>query len=91
MSKSMVLIMSKTLKTLEKMDEQIQMARLLRNLSMDPVSERTGISRAALWQIEKGSPTVSMEAYAAVLHALNGIAEHCQRRYSRQHSTRLQR
>jgi len=55
------------------MGEQIKLARLRRKLSVNLVSERAGISRASLWAVEKGSPSVAMGIYAAVLHALNGM------------------
>ena len=60
-------------KNLEIMGEQIKLARLRRNLSTSLVCERANISRATLWQIEKGCPTVSMGSYCAVLHALGGM------------------
>ena len=60
-------------KNIEIMGEQIKLARLRRSLSMNVVCERAGVSRATLWQIEKGSSTVSMGAYCAVLHALGGM------------------
>ncbi|MBQ3548626.1 MAG: helix-turn-helix domain-containing protein [Oscillospiraceae bacterium] len=55
------------------MGTQIRLARLRRQLSAELVSERAGISRMTLISIEKGSPSVSMGSYAAVLHALNGM------------------
>ena len=42
-------------------------ARLRRNLSTELVAERAGISRATLWAVEKGTPTVAIGTYAAVL------------------------
>ena len=48
-----------------------QMGR--RKLSLELVAERAGISRATLISIEKGTPTVSIGSYAAVLHALNNM------------------
>ena len=71
MSKKSVVIMPDTQKILENMGEQIKLARLRRNLSTELVAERAGISRATLVSIEKGSPSVAMGCYAAVLHALN--------------------
>ena len=68
-----VVIMPKTLDILKTMGEQIKMARLRRNLPVKIVSERAGISRNTLWQIEKGSPSVAIGYYAAVLHALNNL------------------
>ena len=55
------------------MGEQIKLARLRRQLSTELVSERAGISRATLWNVEKGSPSVAIGIYAAVLHALNNL------------------
>jgi len=43
------------------------------SLSAELVSERAGISRASLWKVEKGDPSVAMGIYAAVLHALNNL------------------
>lgn len=73
MSKKSVAVMPDTQKILETMGEQIKKARLRRNLSTELVAERAGISRATLWAVEKGTPTVSMGTYAAVLHALGGM------------------
>ena len=53
--------------------EQIKLARLRRSLSAELVAERAGISRASLWKVEKGDPSVAMGIYAAVLHALNNL------------------
>ena len=50
-----------------------QVARLRRSLSAELVAERAGISRASLWKVEKGEPSVAMGIYAAVLHALNNL------------------
>ncbi|WP_242952679.1 helix-turn-helix transcriptional regulator [Butyrivibrio fibrisolvens] len=50
---------------------QIKYARLRRKLKSELVAERAGISRATLVAIEKGSPSVAIGCYAAVLHALN--------------------
>lgn len=73
MSKRTVVIMPETQRVLETMGEQIKLARLRRNLAAELVAERAGISRATLWAVEKGTPTVSMGTYAAVLHALGGM------------------
>ena len=61
--------------------ENIKLARLRRNLTMDQVAERAGISRSTLWQVEKGMPNVSFGVYAQVLFVLGlekniiGLAE----------------
>jgi len=73
MNKRSVVIMPKTQAILNTMGEQIKMARLRRKLSVELVAERAGISRASLWSVEKGSASVAMGIYAAVLHALNNM------------------
>ena len=73
MKKRTILLFPDTIKILEQMGEQIKLARLRRNLSVEFVSERANISRATLWSIEKGSPSVAIGYYAAVLHALNDM------------------
>ena len=73
MSKKSVVIMPDTQHILETMGEQIKLARLRRNFTVELIAERAGISRATLWAVEKGTPSVSMGTYAAVLHALGGM------------------
>jgi len=71
MAKKAAVIMPQTRETLAQMGEQIRLARLRRKLSLELVAERA--SRATLISIEKGTPTVSIGSYAAVLHALNNM------------------
>ena len=73
MGRKSVVIMPKTQERLSIMGEQIKLARLRRRISAKLVSERAGISRATLVEVEKGSPSVAMGIYAAVLHALHGM------------------
>lgn len=73
MKKTSYNILPNTEKILQTMGEQIKLARLRRNLSSELVAERAGISRATLWKVEQGSPSVAMGIYAAVLHALNNM------------------
>ena len=73
MSKKAVTLLPQTVRILSTMGEQIKMARLRRQLSVELVAERAGISRSTLWSIEKGSPSVAIGSYAAVLQALNGM------------------
>lgn len=73
MAKKTVVIMPQTRDILVQMGEQIRLARLRRKLTLELVAERAGISLATLASIEKGAPTVSIGAYAAVLHALNNM------------------
>jgi len=73
LGKKSVTLMPGTKEIMETMGEQIKMARLRRRLSAELSAERAGISRATLWAVEKGSPSVSIGIYAAVLHSLNGM------------------
>lgn len=73
MAKKSVVIMPKTAKILADMGEQIKLARLRRDLSVKLISERSGVSRATIWKVEKGSPDVAMGIYASVLHAISGM------------------
>ncbi len=73
MERRSIIVMPATQKVLAQMGEQIKLARLRRKISAKLAAERAGISRATLWNIEKGSPSVTIGAYAAVLHALNGL------------------
>ena len=73
MSRKGATVLPQTQRILTQMGEQIKLARLRRNLSVELVSERAEISRATLWNVEKGSPSVAIGIYAAVLHALNNM------------------
>ena len=73
MGKKSIVLLPQTKSKLDAMGEQIKMARLRRKLSAELVAERANISRATLWAVEKGSPSVSIGIYAAVLHSLNGM------------------
>ena len=73
MNKRGVTVSPKTAEILKQMGEQIKLARLRRRLSAELVAERAGISRATLWNVEKGSPSVAIGIYAAVLHALGNM------------------
>ena len=71
MPKKTIVLLPETEKILGQMGLQIKYARLRRKWTSEWVAERAGISRATLVSIEKGSPSVAMGCYAAVLHALN--------------------
>ncbi len=73
MGRKAVAVLPGTQDILTRMGEQIRLARLRRQLSAGLVAERAGISRATLWHVEKGSPSVAIGIYAAVLHALNNM------------------
>lgn len=72
-SKKSTVVLPQTQEILNQMGEQIRLARLRRHLSAELVAERAGISRMTLSNIEKGSSSVAIGSYAAVLHALNGM------------------
>jgi transcriptional regulator with XRE-family HTH domain len=63
-------LLPKLIKILEEMGENIKLARLRRKLTTEQVSERAGISRSTLWQVEKGLPSVSLGTYAQALFVL---------------------
>jgi DNA-binding XRE family transcriptional regulator len=57
-------------KVMEQVGENIKLARKRRNLTTIQVSERAGIDRTTLYQIEKGNGSVSMGAYFNTLRVL---------------------
>ena len=73
MGKKAVTVLPSTERILNTMGEQIKLARLRRQLTAELIAERAGINRATLWSVEKGSPSVAIGIYAAVLHALNNL------------------
>jgi len=70
MSKREINLMSDTQQALVKMGANIRKARLRRNLNAEYIAEQANISTDTLSSIEKGAPTVSIGAYAAVLAVL---------------------
>lgn len=64
------ILMPSALRILNEMGENIKLSRLRRKLSAQQIAERANISRATLWQIEKGSPSVAMGIYCQVLFIL---------------------
>lgn len=69
-NKKRVIMYPNMVKTLALMGEQIRLARLRRSISVETVTNRSGLSRATVWKIEKGDPTVSIGAYTRVLNAI---------------------
>ncbi len=68
-SRKTVLLPS-TQKILKELGENLKLARLRRKLRAEQVAERAGISRATLWNVEKGAPSVAMGIYCQVLFVL---------------------
>ena len=73
MGRRAVAVLPQTQQLLSEMGEQIRLARLRRHLPSELVAERANLSRATLTAIEKGTPSVAIGAYAAVLQALGGL------------------
>lgn len=57
-------------RVMEQMGQNIHLARRRRKISAQQVADRAGLSRATLWQIEKGSPSVTIGNYFMVLFVL---------------------
>lgn len=55
---------------LDRLGENIKLARKRRKLTTIQVAERAGIDRSTLYLIEKGNPGVSMGAYFNVFRVL---------------------
>lgn len=55
---------------LQLVGEQIRLARLRRNLTLEQVAERASCSLPTLNGVEKGKPTVSIGIFLRVLYAL---------------------
>lgn len=70
MRKNKVVIYPKMQRQLTIMGEQIKLARLRRKYSVTLIAERAGISRATLYKVEKGDPSVAMGIYAKVLSSI---------------------
>lgn len=70
MSRKNIVLTSDTRKRLAKMGVQIKNARLRRNISVEEISHKSGVSETTYYAIEKGKDTVSVGAYAAVLSVL---------------------
>jgi len=70
MSDKKVLLFPKTQRILNKVGENIKLARLRRKFSSEQVAERANISRPTLLSIEKGMPGVGIGAYLQVMLVL---------------------
>jgi len=70
MGKKKQILFPKHILVLEQLGENIKLARKRRKLTTEQVSERAGIVRMTLYQIEKGNPSVAIGAYFNVLRVL---------------------
>lgn len=71
MEKRKIVLLPSAMKVIKQLGENIKLARLRRKHSASLIAERADISRATLWQVEKGSPSVAMGIYCQVLFVLN--------------------
>ena len=70
MKRKKQILFPKYQKILEQVGENIKLARKRRKLTTMQVAERADIDRSTLYEIEKGSPSVSMGAYFNTLRVL---------------------
>lgn len=75
MAKQALELTDETRYAIAKMGTRIKKARLRRNIMAGELSGYVGISKGTLSAIEKGEPTVSVGAYAAVLSALGMVGD----------------
>jgi transcriptional regulator with XRE-family HTH domain len=64
------ILFPKQLEIMERVGANFQLARKRRKLTSNAVSERAGVHRTTLYEIEKGNPRVSMGAYFNVARVL---------------------
>ncbi|MEM6879249.1 MAG: helix-turn-helix transcriptional regulator [Bacteroidota bacterium] len=60
-------LLPKRQRILERLGENLRLARLRRNLTMEQVAERANIGRTTLWKLERGEANVRLEALLLVL------------------------
>lgn len=65
-----IVLFPKYQKMMEQVGENIKLARKRRKLTTVQISERAGINRRTLYEIEKGNPKVAIGSYFNVLVAL---------------------
>lgn len=70
MSSKRNIIFPKHQEIMERLGENIKLARKRRKLTTVQVSERAGIDRTTLYKIEKGNSSVTIGAYFNVLRVL---------------------
>ncbi len=75
MSRNSPLLLPRMMRILEDIGTHLKLARLRRKMSAEQMAERANLTRYIVGQIEKGSPAVSMGAYAQVLFVLGMEAD----------------
>ena len=57
--------------SLQKLGANLRTARIRRNITMQDIAEKIGVSRQSISDAEKGKPSTSIAVYMALLWALN--------------------
>jgi transcriptional regulator with XRE-family HTH domain len=70
MSRNKTVLLPSQQRTLDRLGENIKLARLRRDLSAEQVAERAGIGRSTLVKVEKGDQGVAIGTYLKVLFVL---------------------
>lgn len=70
MGKEKTVLLPKQERTLNRLGENIKLARLRRNFTAEQVAERAGIARSTLVKVEKGDAGTSIGIYLKVLFVL---------------------
>jgi len=70
MAKKKQIVLPKHKVLLEQLGENIKLARKRRKITAEQLSERAGIVRMTLYQIEKGNPSVAIGGYFNVLRVM---------------------
>ena len=70
MAKKKQILLPKHRVILEQLGENIKLARKRRKITAEQLSERAGIVRMTLYQIEKGNPSVAIGGYFNVLRVM---------------------
>ena len=65
------IVFPKQMRILEVFGENLKLARKRRKLTIIQMSERAGIDRGTLREVERGNPRVSLGAYMNVLSVMN--------------------
>jgi len=70
MAKKKQIVLPKHKVLLEQLGENIKLARKRRKITAEQLSERAGIVRMTLYQIEKGNPSVAIGGYFNALRVM---------------------
>lgn len=73
MSKEHFPLLPSLQRELSSLGERIKKARLKRNITLELVSKRAGVTRQTVSALENGSSSVSLYVLISVLHALGGL------------------